>query len=216
MCAKRLALALVTRVARRRYNSTSSLINVSPAAVEDAASLTITESFISNSEQQQLMKEVELSMGRKKYNFDHWDDAIHGYKETEKTEWSRDNQPVITRLQSAVGSRDLLLPHIHVLDLSNDGYIKPHVDSVKFCGRIIAGVSLLSSCVMRLQHEQDKHKWIVMLLPPLSVYIIRDVTRYQYTHEILADDVSYHRGQKIDRERRVSLICRTKPQSSLL
>ena len=81
MCAKRLALALVTRVARRRYNSTSSLINVSPAAVEDAASLTITESFISNSEQQQLMKEVELSMGRKKYNFDHWDDVSVLYRE---------------------------------------------------------------------------------------------------------------------------------------
>lgn len=40
---------------------------------------------------------------------------------------------------------------------------------------------------------------------------VRDVIRYQYTHEIMADQGSYYRGQKINRDRRVSLICRTKP-----
>jgi len=57
------------------------LMDVSPAAIEDAASLTITELFISNPEQHQLMKEIESSLGRKKYNFDHWDDVRAFLKE---------------------------------------------------------------------------------------------------------------------------------------
>jgi len=81
MCAKRLVLAVVTRLAWRRYSNMSPLINVSSVAIEDAASLTITESFISNTEQQLLMKEIESSMGRKKYNFDHWDDVSVLYRE---------------------------------------------------------------------------------------------------------------------------------------
>jgi alkylated DNA repair protein alkB homolog 7 len=34
--------------------------------------------------------------------------------------------------------------------LAEDGHIKPHVDSVRFCGNTIAGLSLLSDSVMRL------------------------------------------------------------------
>jgi len=78
MCTKRLQRLVpsaIARLARRRCSSTSPLIDVSPAAGEDAANLTITESFISNPEQEQLMDEIESSMGRKKYNFNHWDDV---------------------------------------------------------------------------------------------------------------------------------------------
>lgn len=64
---------------------------------------------------------------------------------------------------------------------------------------------------MKLQHDSDDDKWITMLLPPLSLYIMRDVIRYEYTHEILAEHSSHYGGQKIERDRRVSLICRTKP-----
>ena len=28
---------------------------------------------------------------------------------------------------------------MHILDLHEDGYIKPHVDAVRFCGNTIAG-----------------------------------------------------------------------------
>jgi hypothetical protein len=43
---------------------------------------------------------------------------------------------------------ELLPPH--VIDLSPDGHIGPHVDSIKFSGGMISGLSLLSSRMMRL------------------------------------------------------------------
>lgn len=33
------------------------------------------------------------------------------------------------------------LKHVHVLDLSADGYIKPHIDSVKVSVRLLMSVS---------------------------------------------------------------------------
>ena len=103
------------------------------------------------------------------------------------------------------------LPEVHVLELAKDGYIRPHIDSVKvamqkyhcffccqyylqhppsssvqFCGEVIAGVSLLSPSVMRLEHrgdpgegggenEEEEDRWICALLPPLSLYILQYV-----------------------------------------
>jgi hypothetical protein len=40
---------------------------------------------------------------------------------------------------------------VHVLDLHPEGYILPHVDSIKFSGGVVAGLSLLSTSIMRLQ-----------------------------------------------------------------
>ena len=37
----------------------------------------------------------------------------------------------------------------HAIDLSVTGVLKAHVDSVKFSGEIVAGISLLSDAVMR-------------------------------------------------------------------
>ncbi|KAK3733951.1 hypothetical protein QZH41_010768, partial [Actinostola sp. cb2023] len=65
-----------------------------------------------------------------------------------------------------------LLSSVHVLDLAKNGYIKPHIDSVKFCGSTIAGVSLLSSSVMRMVHEQHNSVVVDALLPRWSMYVI--------------------------------------------
>lgn len=58
--------------------------------------------------------------------------AIHGFRETEKSRWSEVNGPIIQRIRDQAfpeGSAKLTL--VHVLDLAQNGYIKPHVDSVK-------------------------------------------------------------------------------------
>lgn len=62
--------------------------------------------------------------------------AIEGYRETEKSQWMENNTPVIQRLkevaQTAVPNKTLTtLSEVHALDLSQDGHIKPHIDSVK-------------------------------------------------------------------------------------
>lgn len=103
---------------------------------------------------------------------------------------------------AAFGPGQTLLSSVHVLDLEPQGYIKPHVDSVKvgrgqwlgapswgwasqakthpppcplfqFCGSTIAGLSLLSPSVMRLVHTQEPGEWLELLLEPGSLYILR-------------------------------------------
>lgn len=58
--------------------------------------------------------------------------AIHGFRETEKSHWSEASQAILQRVQEAAfGPDQTLLSLVHVLDLEPRGYIKPHVDSVK-------------------------------------------------------------------------------------
>lgn len=62
--------------------------------------------------------------------------AIEGYRETEKSQWMEGSSHVIQRLKNvtqtaAPGKTLQTLTDIHVLDLAQDGHIKPHIDSVK-------------------------------------------------------------------------------------
>ena len=58
--------------------------------------------------------------------------AIHGYRETEKPIWNEVNTKVIDRLRSfAFTDASTVMQHVHVLDLAENGHIKPHLDSVK-------------------------------------------------------------------------------------
>lgn len=50
--------------------------------------------------------------------------AIHGFRETEKSHWNESNNKVISRVcqQAFPSSTDAnWLPHIHVLDLADNG-----------------------------------------------------------------------------------------------
>lgn len=168
--------------------------------------------FITEEEEAALLQELEPGLRRKRYEFDHWDDAIHGYRETERVSWGAACEEILTRVRSAAfpeGSS--LLGPVHVLDLDKAGYIKPHIDSVKFCGSTIAGLSLLSDSIMRLVKEDDSSEWLDLLLSRRSLYILRDQARYQYTHQILKDDESVFNGHKVPRQRRISVICRNLP-----
>ncbi|XP_039626425.1 alpha-ketoglutarate-dependent dioxygenase alkB homolog 7, mitochondrial [Polypterus senegalus] len=169
----------------------------------------IREDFISEEEERALLEELEPVLKRKRYEYDHWDDAIHGYRETERSQWNEKNSRVLQRVRDVAfppGVKQLHL--VHVLDLHRKGYIKAHVDSVKFCGSTIAGICLLSSSVMRLISKKIPTDVVDLLLPRRCLYILRDEARYSYTHEILKDEESYFNGVKINRDRRISVICR--------
>ncbi|XP_006265670.1 alpha-ketoglutarate-dependent dioxygenase alkB homolog 7, mitochondrial [Alligator mississippiensis] len=168
--------------------------------------------FVSPAEEAALARELEPQLRRRHYQFDHWDGAIHGFRETEKSHWSAECQQILERVRAAALPPNI--PHlgpVHVLDLDKNGYIKPHVDSVKFCGCTIAGLSLLSASVMRLVSEENPEDWLDMLLPPCSLYILRGPARYNFTHQILRDEDSFFNGQRVPRKRRISLICRSLP-----
>lgn len=168
--------------------------------------------FITEEEEAALLEELEPGLRKKRYEFDHWDDAIHGYRETERLRWGPVCEEILNRVRSVAfphGGR--LLGPVHVLDLDKAGYIKPHIDSVKFCGSTIAGLSLLSDSIMRLVRENEQNEWLDLLLTRRSLYILRNQARYDFTHEILKDEESVFNGKRVPRQRRISVICRNLP-----
>ncbi|XP_005081407.3 alpha-ketoglutarate-dependent dioxygenase alkB homolog 7, mitochondrial [Mesocricetus auratus] len=170
--------------------------------------------FLSQAEEDTLTRELEPQLRRRRYEYDHWDAAIHGFRETEKSRWSDASQAILQRVQAAAfGPDQTLLSLVHVLDLEPRGYIKPHVDSVKFCGSTIAGLSLLSPSVMKLVHTQEPEQWLELLLEPGSLYILRGSARYDFSHEILRDEESFFGERRVPRGRRISVICRSLPES---
>ncbi|XP_053154597.1 alpha-ketoglutarate-dependent dioxygenase alkB homolog 7, mitochondrial [Hemicordylus capensis] len=177
-----------------------------------AGGLSVVPVFVSEEEEALLVGELEPQLRRRRYQDAHWDGAIHKYRETEKSHWSKESHGILQRVRDAAFPPGV--PHlaqVHVLDLDKAGYIKPHVDSVKFCGCTVAGLSLLSSSVMRLISEQNPQDQLDLLLERRSLYILRGPARYEFTHEILKDDESFFDGRKIPRERRISVICRNLP-----
>ncbi|XP_059160984.1 alpha-ketoglutarate-dependent dioxygenase alkB homolog 7, mitochondrial-like isoform X2 [Physella acuta] len=170
--------------------------------------------FLSEEEETSLLDEVERSLKRQRYLTDHWDDAIHGYRETEKLTWSEKNTKIIERFRQQVFSKDdVPLPHVHILDISKEGFIKPHVDAIRFCGDTIAGLCLLSSCVMRLALEKDSSKYGDVYLPRRCLYVMRGRARYEFTHEVLKSEESVFKHQIVPRDRRISIICRNEPDA---
>ncbi|MCL4138340.1 UNVERIFIED_CONTAM: hypothetical protein GTU68_014224 [Idotea baltica] len=138
--------------------------------------------------------------------------AIHGYRETEKSKWSKKCSPILKRLiETSFQGNSQLIPQVHILDLSPEGVIKPHVDSIRFCGNIISGLCLSSDAVMRLVKEDEKDQIIDIFLPQRGLYIMKDESRFKYTHEILSQDSSYFGEKYIERSRRISVICRNSP-----
>jgi len=175
----------------------------------------VYRNFISEAEEASLFAEIEPYLKRLRYENSHWDDAIHGYRETERKNWRENNQPILQRV------RDLAFPpgqpqlaFVHVLDLEKTGYIKPHIDSARFCGSTIAGLSLLSTAVMRLVSDKNKEVFGDILVERRSLYIMTGASRYDFTHEILGEGSSKFKGEPIPRDRRISVICRNEPEPS--
>ncbi|XP_076168273.1 alpha-ketoglutarate-dependent dioxygenase alkB homolog 7, mitochondrial [Ptiloglossa arizonensis] len=173
----------------------------------------IVPNFINVKEENSLIEEVDPYMKRLRYEQAHWDDAIHMYRETERVQWNENNIKIINRIREKAFSKEMSqLALVHILDLAPEGWIKPHVDSIKFCGEVIAGLSLLSDSVMRLtmigNEATYKHDF---LLPQRSLYIMSGIARYNCKHEILKNEESYFEGQHIPKTRRISIICRSQP-----
>jgi alkylated DNA repair protein alkB family protein 7 len=120
---------------------------------------------------------------------------------------------------------------VHAIHLKEKGVLSAHVDSVKFSGDIVAGLSLLSPSIMRLKpaspselednddvndddngtsNNGDKDKkydkddsysssskslddagYVDLYLPPLSLYVLSDMSRFKYTHELLDSGQSF-------------------------
>ncbi|XP_014474166.1 PREDICTED: alpha-ketoglutarate-dependent dioxygenase alkB homolog 7, mitochondrial [Dinoponera quadriceps] len=222
---------LVFRTVNRAFCHTGSrhVTNLNSDTKESDASLTkdwevelhntmkILPNFVSEKEEVTLIQEIEPYMKKLRYEFSHWDNAIHGYRETEWRKWNEDNSKILDRVRKTAFPPEIAqLSLVHILDLSAEGWIKPHVDSIRFCGGIIAGLSLLSDSVMRLTMvDHEKECMECFLLPRRSLYIMSGVARYKYNHEILKTEESNFEGRHVPKSRRISVICRSEPDPEI-
>eukprot|EP01036_Dinobryon_divergens_P028314 gene28314-37245_t len=144
---------------------------------------------INEKEESILVGYLSSLLSRKKYQGNHWDDVISEYKEIELQRKSAtpdvlaiiDNiQNVIAKSQEHAATKfraEFMQPH--VIDLAGNGHIAPHVDSIKFSGDMIAGISLLSTRTMVLSPEGDPASSrdpvadIALRLPPRSLYVVQ-------------------------------------------
>jgi alkylated DNA repair protein alkB family protein 7 len=116
-----------------------------------------------------------LFLCSRRYEQGHWDAVITKYKEVELHDDSLPNSGddddhddtavprIIERIRRHLAERHLhhleriqWLP-CHAIDLKKDGELNPHVDSVRFSGDLVAGLSLLSPSIMRLVPDPDSY-----------------------------------------------------------
>lgn len=137
---------------------------------------------------------------RRRYEQGHWDAVITNYKEVELADESMEDPRILQifgRTRQFLEKNHLSYQPVvwlpcHAIDLKKDGELNAHVDSVKFSGDLVAGISLLSPSIMRLAPHVDSGAPVLdghvdLHLPPLSLYALTGVARYRYSHELLTD-----------------------------
>eukprot|EP00586_Coscinodiscus_wailesii_P013203 CAMPEP_0172506632 /NCGR_PEP_ID=MMETSP1066-20121228/196809_1 /TAXON_ID=671091 /ORGANISM="Coscinodiscus wailesii, Strain CCMP2513" /LENGTH=237 /DNA_ID=CAMNT_0013283741 /DNA_START=74 /DNA_END=787 /DNA_ORIENTATION=- len=191
----------------------------------ETESAVVYHSIISSDEAASLIMDIEPRMKRRRYEKGHWDAVIKGYKEIEFGGFDLLNGSLdaMSRIKKILAKEYGVMNWLpcHVIDLKEDGELTAHVDSVRFSGGIVAGLSLMSPSVMRLRPDatplDDKSSdvdngHVDLYLPPLSLYVLSGVSRYEYTHELLPTNSifqeSMSREFNVTRGRRISIIFR--------
>lgn len=119
------------RIYTRELNHSPDFVEFSKATIPQQ-DFQLYQNVLTKSQQDSLVKEVEESIRRRRYEGGHWDKVIVNYREIEKQSWSEDNLKILQRVvKSGAFPPGLTFLPIHVLDLAEDGYIKPHVDNIK-------------------------------------------------------------------------------------
>jgi alkylated DNA repair protein alkB family protein 7 len=156
---------------------------------------------------------------RRRYEKGHWDAVIIKYKETELSDESSlsiESQSVLDRVREQLlqchldddRQQQVIWLPCHAIDLHPDGALNAHVDSVRFSGDIVGGLSLQSPSIMRLKPEaQGESGHVDLFLPPLSLYVLSGPSRYSYTHELLPTGDTFG-GVAVERDHRLSVIFR--------
>ncbi|GMF63813.1 unnamed protein product [Phytophthora fragariaefolia] len=164
---------------------------------------------ITEDEELVVADECTRILKRRRYEEGHWDNVIVKFKEMERSRWSAETQRVLDKVREAsILPKDLdYFPAVHVIELAEDGYIKPHVDSIKFSGRVVAGINLLSPSIMRFKEEHGD-SIIDAYLQRRSMYMMTGRVRYHYTHEILPGAQVFRGELPVNRTHRISIMLR--------
>ncbi|WP_084454391.1 alpha-ketoglutarate-dependent dioxygenase AlkB [Algoriphagus terrigena] len=85
--------------------------------------------------------------------------------------------------------------------------IASHVDCEPCFGDTIISLSLGSTCVMDFTNKMSKEK-IEVFLEPRSLVVLKEDARYLWTHGIAGKKTDQFKGQKYERDTRISLTFR--------
>lgn len=220
----------------------------------DNESAVVYPNIISESDEQNLISILETKFKRRRYEQGHWDSVIVKYREVELFDEEMDNlksflEPIRNFISLQHGPPDGIesttattndevaqslyfsgdwLP-CHAIDLHEDGSLNAHVDSVRFSGNLVCGLSLLSDSIMRLKPSTDNAtnnydhsdardkpnilsnnnvQYVDMLLPTRSLYVLSGISRYKYSHELLPSGQLFRNDFTVQRGRRLSIIFR--------
>lgn len=185
----------------------------------------VHSNYITESEERTLLDEIDEAFHQIRYESSDVFGYTADYRQVEKTLWNS-SANIIKKIKNFV------FPPGHsrydfeqVVDYQPSGFMRSHIDDEETCGNIVAGLSLLSDCVMRLAYEDDrvvtlrrgvsmqrKDRLIIVdvLLKRRSLYVMKDTMRYKFTHEILNKDDSLFKGKRIQRGRRIAVMFRNK------
>lgn len=160
----------------------------------DNRTVQVFNEVISVTQERALIDEIDPLLSRRRYQRDHWDQVIVGYKEIERPHWSNPmNESTIDAIRDKitriVKQQSFSWLPVHVIELEKEGFITPHVDSIKFSGGLVCGLSLLSPAVMKLSLSEehmisDDETQVHIVLPPRSLYILSGAARYKFAHSI--------------------------------
>lgn len=207
--------------------------------VSVARDVLVLSNAISAAQHDLLVREIRSwkKFQRQRYEWDHWDTVIVGYKEKSVPleQWGEGRsvlESIQTRLAEYLRAEKNVKEEVkwldpHVIELKRGGYILPHVDS-KFSGGMVAGLSLLSTrrmvlTVPRGEYEDLENPMIHqssggaviadMYLPPGTLYALTGVARYNLSHEIPSEEsISWGDQPPVPgNEQRISIIFRDAP-----
>ena len=215
---------LLSAVADRR------LVNIQNAPDGfDASSAVVYPHFLTEAEEKAMIEEAGRRFKRRRFEDGHWDAVIKQYREVElptpddqfPRQGGVENDDIEVYVPPFVKVIEKTRRHLenhhfneysssndsirwlpcHAIDLSANGELTAHVDSVKFSGGIVAGLSLLSDSIMRLKPSaeewecnekvDDSNGYVDLYLPRLSLYVLSGMSRYSYTHELLPSNTTY-------------------------
>jgi len=201
--------------------STSSVGAVRDLLSDYPSSFVYSEECLTTKDERVLLDAFEKPLRRRKYEGSHWDDVISKYKEiqVEESAYGPDVSIIIEKCKTLIArfvNKDIIFLPPHVIDLASDGSISAHVDSIKFSGDFIAGFSLLSSRILRLEKQQvditqAPPRSYELRLEPRSMYILQGPLRYDFSHAVLGTQdtpLIAHLAHNLSIERRLSLMLR--------
>lgn len=204
-------------ISRQEGSSSHKYIKVVDGQHESLSQLYMVADFLSEEEQKVLVDEFNPSLRKRLWEKAHWDSVTDHYREIERLR--KEISPPALDLINRVNKLDIFpgdassvefSPSIHVLDIKKgQGAIRHHVDN-EYCGQFVIGISLLSTRIMEFKRLSDGYR-VHMLLPPGSLYVMKDDFRYHYSHAVLNGLQYWDQNDAVECKRRISLIIRDLP-----